>query len=359
MCELGGCWMIGFIFFAAFFVSFCGVCNFYILWRFTHFFGVKRRKWFWVALAVITLSYVLGVLLDEAFGNSLTGLIHSLAALWLGVGLLLICALLLFEIVNLFVKVPPRVAGIVIGVVVLCVTVYSMVNARQLIVTTIDIEAPVEMDIVQLSDIHLGSDGDVLLNRIVAKTNELYPDVVLVTGDIVDPHSGFDADDLKPFNDLNADVFFVTGNHDGYAGVENVIDLLGGTKVRTLRNEAVDFGEIQIVGIDDDSSTSQVSDQLKSISVDESKYSVLMYHRPEGFEDAVGAGIDLMLCGHTHNGQIFPFNFVVGLAFKYVRGLFEHGGSYLYVTTGTSTWGPKMRLGSKNEIVLFRLRKKP
>lgn len=351
--------MIGFIVFATFFVSFCGLCNFYILGRLTHLFGLKRRWWFWVTLAVLSLGYIFGVLVDEAFANSVTGLIHWAGALWLGIGLLFICALLLFEIVNVFVKIPPLAAGIVIGAVVLCLTVYSMINARQLTVTTVDIDATVEMDIVQLSDIHLGSDGDALLKRIVALTNELSPDVVLVTGDLVDPHSGFNADALKPFNDLNADVFFVTGNHDGYAGAANVINLLRGTKVRPLRNEAVDFGEIQIVGIDDDSSSSQVADQLKNISVDASKYSVLMYHRPEGFEVAVDSGIDLMLCGHTHNGQIFPFNYVVRLAFKHVRGLFESEGSYLYVTTGTSTWGPRMRLGSKNEIVLLRLRKKP
>ena len=76
--------MIGFVAFDTFFVSFCGLCNFYILWRFTHFFGVKRRKWFWVTLAVLTLSYVLGVLLDGAFANFVTGVIHAASALWLG-----------------------------------------------------------------------------------------------------------------------------------------------------------------------------------------------------------------------------------------------------------------------------------
>ena len=82
-----------------------------------------------------------------------------------------------------------------------------------------------------------------------------------------------------------------------------------------------------------------------------------MYHRPIGFEAAVESGIDLMLAGHTHNGQIAPFNLIVGLGFEHMSGLYRHGGSYLYVTTGTGTWGPRMRLGSNNEIVLLKLRK--
>ena len=135
------------------------------------------------------------------------------------------------------------------------------------------------------------------------------------------------------------------------------MDLLRTTKVRPLRNEAVDFARIQIIGIDDSGRRFQVADQLKRIEFDDSKYCVLMYHRPTGFEAAVEQGVDLMLTGHTHNGQIAPFNLIVRLAFRHISGLYRHEGSYLYVTTGTGTWGPRMRLGSSNEIVLLKLRK--
>ncbi len=232
-----------------------------------------------------------------------------------------------------------------------------MINARRLVVKVVEIEAPVEMNIVQLSDIHLGSDGHAFLEHIVERTNTLSPDVVLLTGDLIDPHSGIGAAEIAPLNDLEAPVFFVTGNHEGYAGVEKVMDILGTTKVRPLRNEAVDFGDIQIIGIDDSGRRFQVADQLKRIEFDDSKYCVLMYHRPIGFEAATEQGVDLMLAGHTHNGQIAPFNLIVGLAFEHISGLYRHESSYLYVTTGTGTWGPRMRLGSSNEIVLLKLRK--
>ncbi len=349
--------MIGFAVFATFFVALCGVCNFYILWRFTGFFGVRRKRWFWLVLVALTLSYVLSIGIDELFSNAATTFVQATAALWLGIALLLVSALLVYELLRLVIKIPPRLAGISIAIVVLTLTVCSMINARRVVVKVVEIEAPVEMNIVQLSDIHLGSDGHSFLEHIVEKTNTLSPDVVLLTGDVVDPHSGIGAEEISPLNDIEAPVFFVTGNHEGYAGVGKIMDLLRTTKVRTLRNEAVDFGEIQIIGIDDSNRRSQVADQLKRIEFDDSKYCVLMYHRPRGFEAAAENGVDLMLTGHTHNGQIAPFNLIVGLAFKHMSGLYRHEGSYLYVTTGTGTWGPRMRLGSSNEIVLLKLRK--
>ena len=78
-----------------------------------------------------------------------------------------------------------------------------------------------------------------------------------------------------------------------------------------------------------------------------------MYHRPDGAEDAARAGVDLMLCGHTHNGQIVPFNWIVRRHFPRIAGRFDIDGMMLYVSPGTGTWGPTMRLGSSNEITVF------
>jgi hypothetical protein len=80
-----------------------------------------------------------------------------------------------------------------------------------------------------------------------------------------------------------------------------------------------------------------------------------MYHRPQGFEAASKSGIDLMLSGHTHSGQIFPFNYFVRLKNPYIKGLYRNGVCSLFVSSGTGTWGPGMRLGSYNQIVLLRL----
>ncbi|MBT7370546.1 MAG: metallophosphoesterase, partial [Gammaproteobacteria bacterium] len=97
----------------------------------------------------------------------------------------------------------------------------------------------------------------------------------------------------------------------------------------------------------------QVERVLDRMTLDDESFVVLMYHRPHGFEAAARKGIDLMLSGHTHNGQIFPFHLVVKSAFDRVAGLYELGQSRLYVSQGTGTWGPVMRVGTRAEITLF------
>ncbi len=117
------------------------------------------------------------------------------------------------------------------------------------------------------------------------------------------------------------------------------------------------IGEIQLIGIDDAESVDQVAVQLPLIERASGKYNVLLYHRPLGWLDAFADGVDLMLSGHTHNGQIFPFNWLVRAQFSRLQGLYSasSGAGQHYVSPGTGTWGPIMRLGSNNEITVFNL----
>lgn len=326
--------------------------NFYILWRLFGLLGIKRRFIFALLLLILTFSFLGAIILERRFGNALTKVLYTLASHWMGVALLLLTCLLVFEVINIILKIPKPYGGIAVLAVASIASMYAMINARILHITTIEIPATVNMNIAQLSDIHLGSVDGKFLSRIVEKTNSLNPDVVVITGDLVDSHHRLDREALSRLNDLKAPVFFVLGNHERYAGIANVMALLQNTKVRTLRNESVDFDGLQIIGIDDENG---VADQLRHIRIDPAKFSVLLYHRPEGLEAASKAGIDLMLSGHTHNGQIFPFNYYVRRHFRYIKGLYRHENSYLYVSAGTGTWGPRMRLGSKSEIILLKL----
>jgi len=348
---------IGFVLFVATFVALCGLCNYYVFWRFSGFFGFKRGAAFWGVVVLLTLSYILSIWIHDFVPGRLTVLLHEAAGLWLGVGFLFFSALVVFEVLKYLIKVPPPVAGTSILVVVLGLTCYAMYNASIIRINEVDIAAPVEMRIAHLSDIHLDSDGDRFLRRIVEKTNACAPDVVLITGDMIEPRSGMTAKTLMQLDELSAPAFFVIGNHERYAGMEHVMELFAATKVRVLRNEAVEFGDVQIIGIDDDNNPAQVAKALEHIAVDPARYTVLMYHRPQGFEDAAEAGVGLMLAGHTHNGQIVPFNLIVRLAFRRIKGLHRYGDSFMMVSVGTGTWGPKMRLGSRNEIVMLRLGK--
>ncbi len=338
-----------------FLMTFLGIYfggNFYILWRLFGLLRIKRRFIFALLLVILTFSFLGAIILEQRFGNALTKLLYVLASHWMGVALLLLACLLAFEVINIILKIPKPYGGIAVLAITSIASIYAMINARILHITTVQIPATVNMNIAQLSDIHLGSVDGKFLSRVVEKTNSLNPDVVVITGDLVDSHHRLDSAALARLNDLAAPVFFVLGNHERYAGMANVIALLKTTKVRTLRNESVTLDGLQIIGIDDENN---VADRLKHIQIDPAKFAVLLYHRPEGLEAASKAGIDLMLSGHTHNGQIFPFNFYVRRHFPYVKGLYRYENSYLYVSTGTGTWGPRMRLGSKSEIILLKL----
>ena len=125
--------------------------------------------------------------------------------------------------------------------------------------------------------------------------------------------------------------------------------------IRALDEAGVLADGLQLIGIDDADDVHQIGRELANITVDPQCFKVLLYHRPLGWDSAVKAGIDLTLSGHTHNGQIFPFNWLVKQQFKLITGLHRSGQCQLYVSPGTGTWGPVMRLGSRNEITCIDL----
>ncbi len=349
--------MISFALFIAIFLSLYFLLNYYIFWRLSTLFALRRGVIFYLLLAVFTISFLAASLLESHFDSAFTRALYVFASLWMGIGLLLLSCLLVYEIINIFVAIPKPIAAWAVLAITAAASIYAVINAGAIHVTCLDIEAPVDMNIVQLSDLHLGSAGGDFLRQIVRKTNRLNPDTVLITGDLIDPHSKLIPQTLAPLNQLNARAFFVTGNHERYVGVEKVMALLKTTKIIPLRNEVVDFNGIQIIGIDDSSSKNHVADKLQKLKISTAAFKILMYHRPEELEVASNAGINLMLSGHTHNGQIFPFNYVIHLLYKRTKGSFKYENCRLYVSSGTGTWGPPMRLGSKSEIVLIKLRK--
>ena len=208
--------------------------------------------------------------------------------------------------------------------------------------------------LVQISDVHIGSRSAGFLERVVKTINDKNPDFVLITGDFLDAKR-VGPRDIAALKTLKAPIYFSIGNHERYAGLEWVIPMLEDAGCVLLRTEAVSFEELQLIGIDDAEDQHQVKNELAKIDLKPECFKVLMYHRPLGWEAAVDSGIDLMLCGHTHNGQIFPFNWLVRQQFQKIRGLHIRDNCHLYVSPGTGTWGPAMRLGSRNEITCIDL----
>lgn len=211
--------------------------------------------------------------------------------------------------------------------------------------------------IVQISDVHIGSRQAGFMRRIVRAINRLHPDYVVITGDLLDS-SAVEYEALASLTQLTARTFFSIGNHERYAGLPKVLALATRLRLETLSQRAVVYDELRFIGIDDAESRTRVARGLaqlpKTINYRD-KFNILLYHRPVGWAAARAYGIDLMLSGHTHNGQIFPFKLLVKHQFKYICGLYRRGQQYLYVNAGTGTWGPLMRLGSCNEITVFEI----
>jgi len=349
------------IFFSIFFSIYLAM-HFYVFWRMSSLLSFGRGWQFYTVMLVLALSFPVTSIIERFVDGQVCRLIYTLAATWLGALFLMFCLLIVYEIVALFVKINPAIAGIAVISLTLILVVYGILNATSLRVNEIDIPVPGlgnETTIVQLSDIHIGTiHNSDYLARVVEKTNSLNPDIVLITGDFVDGTGRIDNHSVAPLKDLKARVFFTTGNHETYEGIGFVTGLLDRVGVKILRNETVDYKGLQIIGIDNPGdSVKDENPALRSIKVDKERPSILMFHPPLGFDDAVNAGVTLQLSGHIHRGQIMPFNLLTHLFYRHVYGLYEKEGTYLYVSPGTGTWGPPMRIGSRNEITLIRLLK--
>jgi predicted MPP superfamily phosphohydrolase len=221
--------------------------------------------------------------------------------------------------------------------------------------------------IVQISDIHIGP----LLGRgfaraLTERVNALDPDLVAVTGDLVDGPVDKLGEDVAPFAGLRGrhGVFFVTGNHDVYSGCEPWVERVRELGLRPLRNERVAIGGeagFDLAGVDDHrgdwvhGSSEDLGQALAGR--DAARAVVLLAHDPTSFRRASAAGVDLQLSGHTHGGQIWPFNYLVRLAVPWVAGLHRVGASVLYVSRGSGFWGPPMRLFAPAEITELVLRR--
>jgi len=330
--------------------------NLYIIRRTYSLFGIKPGKWFYVILALAGTSFVAVRMLTARFDNAMIIALDFLASLWMGVGLLLLVCLVVHEVINIFFKIPRPKAGFIVTGIAAVLSVYAFINAQFIHIVPVNIPAGIDIKIAHLADIHLGSTSKGFLERVIEKTNSTNPDLVLITGDLIDSRHPLEKGTLDVLNKIEAPVYFSTGNHEKYIGLNNVIQFLKQkTKVIPLRNDSVKFGPVRIVGLDDSYDEIQVKKQLAGLTLNSEKFTVLMHHSPEGFFVVANAGADLMLSGHTHNGQIFPFNYFVKSHQRLIKGLYKHNDCYLYVTPGTGTWGPPMRLGSKNQVTLINL----
>ncbi|WP_162795815.1 metallophosphoesterase, partial [Nonomuraea lactucae] len=218
-----------------------------------------------------------------------------------------------------------------------------------------------------VSDIHLGPlTGTAHVERIVRMVNSLRPDVVTIVGDLVDGTVAELGEQARPLGELEARYgsYFVTGNHEYYTanGPQEWIEELAELGVRSLRNERVEIrhqgGVLDLAGVNDvnGATVNDGPDFDKALGGrDTGRAAVLLAHQPIQATEAARRGVGLQLSGHTHGGQMVPFDRVVPLQQPVVSGLGRVDGMQVYVTRGAGFWGPPVRVGAPPEITLVEL----
>ncbi len=228
-----------------------------------------------------------------------------------------------------------------------------------------------ELKIVQISDLHVGPlIRHDYVAKVVQKVNELTPDIVVLTGDVADGDASVLTAQLQPLTKIKASLgkFYVTGNHEYYWGAEEWIKSMRYLGFIPLINGncIVNFNHVKILiaGVTDISGGQFLA--LHSPEVERAIFSheatdfkILLSHSPRVISQASQVGCDLQLSGHTHAGQFFPFNLLVPLAHKYHRGLNCQGKTWLYINSGTGSWGPVNRFGVHSEITIIRFKNRP
>ncbi len=279
------------------------------------------------------------------------------ADLWLGISPVVLALVLLMEVPVALGMLSTWVAGHVVIDLSLVLLIYAIYQAWRPSLVRVPLASAKltrPLRFVQITDVHIGSRSSRFLQRVMDQVVALKPDFLCITGDFIDA-PGIGEERLKALQDFAGPIYFSIGNHEKYEDLEDIIARLQNLGVKVLRDRSLIAGEVQVIGIDDKEDHQQVAKQLAHIDIEKDKFALLLYHRPRGLKDAAAAGVDLMISGHTHNGQVMPFNFIVDQVFEMSAGLFQHGDTHLYVSSGTGTWGPTMRLGTRSEITLFEV----
>jgi predicted MPP superfamily phosphohydrolase len=339
---------------------------------------VRGMGW---GLAILAASIPLGIFASRTLSRTAAAPFSWLAYVWMGVMFVLFLTLLPMELV----RVGARVAGVdperrlalarilagaagIIGLVESgagIASVLSRVAVKQIRVPIAKLPKALSgYTIVQLTDVHVGPTiGRAFIEQIVRTTNALAPDLIAITGDLVDGSVASLGALVEPLRELRAKdgVYFVTGNHEYYSGPDEWIAHLRTLGIRVLRNERIELKDgLDLAGVDDTSAHNYGRGHGQDLpramaGRDPSRALVLLAHQPKAVIEACKLGVDLQLSGHTHGGQIWPWGYAVRIDQPHVAGLHDHEGTAIYVSRGTGYWGPPLRVGAPAEITRIEL----
>jgi predicted MPP superfamily phosphohydrolase len=266
--------------------------------------------------------------------------------------------------------IPPKPAYMLMLVVISAAAIWGFFEGRELRAERITLKTDLlppgagPLKIAQISDVHLGIiEGQKRIDQIASILFDDRPDLLVCTGDLMDgaiPHLNHMSAHFAAINPPLGK-FAVTGNHEFYAGLRESLDFLRDAGFTVLRGESVTTGPLRLAGVDfpaqRETGDPAHTDERAALEKSDGKelFTILLKHHPLVEEQSVGS-FQLQLSGHTHKGQIFPFNYLVKLRYRYIAGLYDLGkGSKIYTSRGSGTWGPPLRLFSPAEVTIITL----
>jgi predicted MPP superfamily phosphohydrolase len=365
-----------FLMFVVIVLAIWALMHVYVGWRLGSLpLFAEQRRWLVLGLTVLALAYPVGRILFHHGAPGLGTVIEWIGAAWMGTLILLVSAFLLVDVVTLFgLILKPHLAALrgaaagLAGLLTIVALVGGHLRPR---VVELELELPGlpaaadGLVIVQLSDLHLGSlIGPRALRATIARVESLRPDLVAITGDLVDAEAGMVERMLPELSTLTAPrgVYAVLGNHEYYAGEQRSRGLLKAAGFTVLDNAAAEAAPgLWLAGVADTTGGRQTGGLEGDLGaalaqVPDGAATVLLQHTPAGEHEAAAGGVNLMLNGHTHGAQIWPAHYLVRLQFPFLAGVRTVDGMTQVVCRGAGRWGPPMRLFAPSEIYRITVR---
>ena len=364
-----------------------GSINYYIIRRLISVVPENFKTLTLIISIFLVVSFIAGRLLENIWISYLSDFLIWAGSFWMAIMFYTFMCLVIVDLFRLINHIVPFFPSFITSnpdkikkIIALVISIFVFISVAGGFINTKNIKIknywmPIHknggklktLNIVMVSDLHLGTiNGKNFAYKLKWDINHLNPDIILLAGDIID-------EDIKPvlrdsvgeaLLQLKAKygVYGITGNHEYIGGVEPAVKYLTNHNIKMLRDSVVKIDDsFYIVGRDDRSSSSFIGrkrmplDELTN-KIDKSLPIILMDHQPFNLEEARQCGVDLQVSGHTHNGQLWPINYLIGKIYDIGWGYKLIGKTHYYVSCGVGGWGPPVRTGSIPEIVNIHLR---
>jgi predicted MPP superfamily phosphohydrolase len=360
-----------------------GSVNYYIFARGLQAFSLNTsmRRWYIVLFWTIAACFITGSVMERTVSSALSEWIYRIGSFWMAYMLYLFLAVFIIDLVRLvnhFFHFLPEFSQIMkfrlgLGVFALAsvIVIGGHINALWINVKEIPLEihkkinGNPEVKILMASDIHLGAlIGERREKKLLDIVNEQKPDMVLLCGDLVDgeiapvlrKNLGKHIQEIK----TPLGVYAILGNHEYIGGEQKTLPYLKSINIKVLIDSLVTLPNgIQLIGRNDRSArgVNQPKPLKELMASTNPEYPIIvMNHQPFNLSEASDLNVDLHLSGHTHNGQLWPFNYITKAIFELSWGYLKKGNTNFYVSSGFGTWGPSVRTGNRPEVVIFKLK---